>query len=156
MSQKLGSLLPYALEPLWIYHRRTVTFPAANHCHLPLSRYSFPVPLRVGDWVDRSDWVHTKMVYRRTVTRLTTNRARRTVEQLRWSDQRRYQLGQTAIRRCRPSSGGLLYLVEQEGTGWANSNRNSPPPHTHTPVPTCHFPGTTSRPHCIVLHCNWK
>jgi len=51
---------------------------------LPLGRYSFPVPLRVGGRVDLTGWLHTKMVYPRTVTHLSTNRARRRVTSLTW------------------------------------------------------------------------
>ena len=63
----------------WALRRQiyAVTFPAAEHCHCSLAgTHSFPVLPRVGGYVGLSDWLHAKTVYPRTVTYLSTNRAR--------------------------------------------------------------------------------
>ena len=39
--------------------------------------FPFPIPLRVGGWVSLREWLHMNTVYPRTVTHLSTNRARR-------------------------------------------------------------------------------
>jgi len=36
------------LGPCDCDRRPTVTFPAVEHCHCPLGRYSFPISLRLG------------------------------------------------------------------------------------------------------------
>jgi len=40
---------------------------------LPLDRYSFPIPQRVGGWVGLSGWLHNKTVYQRTVIHRSVN-----------------------------------------------------------------------------------
>jgi len=49
-----------------------------SHRALPLlfGWYSFPVPLRVGGWVDVSGWLHTKTVYLWMVSNLSNSRDR--------------------------------------------------------------------------------
>jgi len=74
--------------------------PSPGALPLPLSRYLFPVSLRIGSWVGLSDWLHTKTVYPRTVTHLSTNRARRRATSLMWPMPLLLGQTDTCCQRC--------------------------------------------------------
>jgi len=57
----------------WPVRRQTYGYLPGRRA-LPLGRYSFPVTLRVGVWVDLSGWLHTKMAYPQTVPHVCNNR----------------------------------------------------------------------------------
>jgi len=79
--------LSLAVEPVagcttvcdaWPVRSQTYGYlPSQRALPLPLVRYSFSIPLWIGGWESLNGWLHTKTVYRWTVTHPSTNRAGR-------------------------------------------------------------------------------
>jgi len=56
-----------SLWDAWPVRRQTYGYlPGRTALSLHLSRYSFPIPQRVGGWVGRNGWSHTKTTNPRT------------------------------------------------------------------------------------------